>query len=160
MSSLERYGITWSGGNGLLHRPMEDGYWTPFHIAQGEIDRLRTENANQNEELMRTWFVLKDFGFHPGRTDDRLADCVRSAFSALKADKEAADQAFARQTARLAGAISGRAAVETERDALAQAAAHVLMLIDVAVDNFPQSELEPLREALRRCPTPPAPAPR
>jgi hypothetical protein len=48
----------------------------------------------------------------------------------------------------------------TERDALAQAAAHVLMLIDVAVDNFPQSELEPLREALRRRPTPPAPAPR
>jgi hypothetical protein len=33
----------------------------------------------QREELMRTWFVLKEFGHHPGRTDDRLSDCVRRA---------------------------------------------------------------------------------
>jgi hypothetical protein len=31
----------------------------------------------QREELMRTWFVLKELGHHPGRTDDRLSDCVR-----------------------------------------------------------------------------------
>lgn len=35
--------------------------------------------ASQNAEIMRTWFVLKEFGAHPGRTDDRLSDCVRRA---------------------------------------------------------------------------------
>ena len=33
----------------------------------------------QREELLRTWFVLKEHGHHPGRTDDRLSDCVRRA---------------------------------------------------------------------------------
>lgn len=33
----------------------------------------------QREELLRTWFVLKEYGHHPGRTDDRLSDCVRRA---------------------------------------------------------------------------------
>ena len=45
-----------------------------------EIDRLNAENAAQNEELVRTWFVLKDFGHHPGRTDDKLSDCVRAMY--------------------------------------------------------------------------------
>ena len=35
----------------------------------------------QREELLRTWFVLKEYGHHPGRTDDRLSDCVRRALS-------------------------------------------------------------------------------
>ena len=47
-----------------------------------ELARLRAENAAQREELDRTWYVLKDFGAHPGRTDDRLADCVRAALTA------------------------------------------------------------------------------
>jgi hypothetical protein len=38
--------------------------------------------VEQRAELMRTWFVLKDFGAHPGRTDDKLSDCVRAALSA------------------------------------------------------------------------------
>ncbi len=33
----------------------------------------------QREELLRAWFVLKEYGHHPGRTDDRLSDCVRRA---------------------------------------------------------------------------------
>ena len=37
------------------------------------------EHTVQREELLRTWFVLKDAGHHPGRTDDRLSDCVRRA---------------------------------------------------------------------------------
>lgn len=39
------------------------------------------ERAAQHEELVRTWFVLKNFGLHPGRTNDKLSDCVRSALT-------------------------------------------------------------------------------
>lgn len=46
-----------------------------------EVARLKAENAAQREELDRTWHVLKDFGAHPGRTDDRLADCVRASLT-------------------------------------------------------------------------------
>jgi hypothetical protein len=45
--------------------------------------------TNQNDELMRTWFVLKDFKFHPGRTEDRLSDCVRQALTSLKLETPA-----------------------------------------------------------------------
>lgn len=48
------------------------------------LERLRAENAAQREELERTWHVLKDFDAHPGRTDDRLADCVRAALARNK----------------------------------------------------------------------------
>ena len=45
----------------------------------------------QREELLRTWFVLKEYGHHPGRTDDRLSDCVRRALwsDAMKAKADA-----------------------------------------------------------------------
>lgn len=47
----------------------------------------------QCEELLRTWFVLKEYGHHPGRTDDRLSDCVRRALAAkTEACRECAEQ--------------------------------------------------------------------
>lgn len=51
-------------------------YGRMCHEAADEIDL-------QREELLRTWFVLKEYGHHPGRTDDRLSDCVRRAFDTL-----------------------------------------------------------------------------
>ena len=39
----------------------------------------KSRSDTQHEELLRTWFVLKEYGHHPGRTDDRLSDCVRRA---------------------------------------------------------------------------------
>lgn len=50
-------------------------------------DEIDTKDAiinSQREALERTWFVLKDFGAHPGRTDDLLHDCVRRAFDTLR----------------------------------------------------------------------------
>jgi hypothetical protein len=40
---LERYGIRWRGKNDPTYEQMPDGYWTPWHIAQEENDRLRAE---------------------------------------------------------------------------------------------------------------------
>lgn len=59
-----------------------DPYTRMFLLAEHwKREAMRHKNiaAMQNEELMRTWFVLKEYGHHPGRTDDRLSDCVRTA---------------------------------------------------------------------------------
>ena len=65
------------------------GLWNPelanhFAVRDLIIDcRDALEAAGkQHDELMRTWFVLKDFNAHPGRTDDQLSDCVRKALEA------------------------------------------------------------------------------
>ena len=42
---------------------------------------IRTPSAAQRDELLRTWFVLKEFGHHPGRTDDTLSECTRRALA-------------------------------------------------------------------------------
>lgn len=47
-----------------------------------EAMRHKDRADTQREELLRTWHVLHTFGAHPGRTDDRLADCVRNALMA------------------------------------------------------------------------------
>lgn len=40
-SPLPRYGLRWNGPDNPATLPMDDGYWTPWHLAQAEIDRLR-----------------------------------------------------------------------------------------------------------------------
>lgn len=37
---LPRFGIKWSGPTEPLSVPMDDGYWTPWHYANAEIERL------------------------------------------------------------------------------------------------------------------------
>ena len=38
---LPRYGLRWNGPQQPLSVPMADGYWTPWHLAYGEIEALR-----------------------------------------------------------------------------------------------------------------------
>lgn len=38
--TLSRWGITWQGPESPICVPMNDGYWTPWHLAQNEIDAL------------------------------------------------------------------------------------------------------------------------
>lgn len=44
---LPRYGLRWNGPDQPLAVPMEDGYWTPWHLA----DQLRTKNTDGQEIL-------------------------------------------------------------------------------------------------------------
>lgn len=37
---LPRYGLKWNGPDQPLSVPMNDGYWTPFHIAEASINAL------------------------------------------------------------------------------------------------------------------------
>lgn len=41
--AIVRYGIKWNGPREPIGTPMVDGYWTPWHIANAEIERLRAE---------------------------------------------------------------------------------------------------------------------
>lgn len=50
-SSECRYGIKWNGPTSPLAVPMDDGYWTPFHVAKSKIDDLDAEIAKLEEKL-------------------------------------------------------------------------------------------------------------
>ena len=45
---LPRYGIRWTGPQQPLAVPMSDGYWTPAHLAEAEVERLRAELRQLN----------------------------------------------------------------------------------------------------------------
>lgn len=40
---LPRYGLRWNGPTTPLSVPMDDGYWTPWHLANAEAERQREE---------------------------------------------------------------------------------------------------------------------
>jgi len=59
------------------------------HAAEAEVERLTAELDSLKEGINRTWFVLKDAGVHPGRTDDHLHEVVgwlRDELDALRKD--------------------------------------------------------------------------
>jgi len=55
---MPRYGLSWNGPASLLSTPMDDGFWTPWHLASAENERLQARVAelysaldNVNERL-------------------------------------------------------------------------------------------------------------
>jgi len=38
---MKRYGVEWFGPTAPIVVEMPDGYWTPWHIAQAEVNGLR-----------------------------------------------------------------------------------------------------------------------
>lgn len=51
---------------------------------------LADARAEQSEEIMRCWFVLKEAGRHPGRTDDVLHEVIRRALASTRGRSEQA----------------------------------------------------------------------
>jgi hypothetical protein len=51
MDSLERWGIEWNGLESPTAVPMDNGLWTPWHIATEEITRLTAENARLRKNI-------------------------------------------------------------------------------------------------------------
>jgi len=49
-SGLPRYGISWNGQYEPITKPMDDGYWTPWHLAD-EVKQERDELAAHVERL-------------------------------------------------------------------------------------------------------------
>lgn len=55
---LMRYGIKWNGPREPIATPMDDGYWTPWHVANDEIERLtreRDEYKKLYDAGLATW---------------------------------------------------------------------------------------------------------
>jgi hypothetical protein len=42
---MPRYGLSWNGPASLLSTPMDDGFWTPWHLASAENERLQARVA-------------------------------------------------------------------------------------------------------------------
>jgi hypothetical protein len=42
---MPRYGLRWNGPTKPLSAPMDDGYWTPWHLASAENERLQERVA-------------------------------------------------------------------------------------------------------------------
>jgi hypothetical protein len=53
MSGLPRYGLQWNGPREFVATPLPDGYWTPHHLAQAEIQRLAHAELTLNDMLNR-----------------------------------------------------------------------------------------------------------
>jgi hypothetical protein len=66
--SLPRYGLRWNGPGQPVSVPMEDGYWTPFHLAleelevhQADAERYRDiRDGNAGEYAIREWIEGED----------------------------------------------------------------------------------------------------
>jgi hypothetical protein len=67
---IERYGVNWKAPNGVTHEPMPDGYWTPWHIADAENERLQAK-------LDRAVSVLKELRAD-GLSDRYVSDDARN----------------------------------------------------------------------------------
>lgn len=48
---LERFGLQWNGPKEFVATPMPDGYWTPWHVAQAEIAKLRAVLTHAQQTL-------------------------------------------------------------------------------------------------------------
>lgn len=44
---LHRYGIEWDGPRNPIAVPMDDGYWTPWHVAVAECSRLQAQDGGE-----------------------------------------------------------------------------------------------------------------
>ena len=49
---VPRYGLRWGGPSQPVAVPMVDGYWTPWHLAEREIERLRTAAADERADVV------------------------------------------------------------------------------------------------------------
>lgn len=66
---LERYGIERRGPHLPIALPMPDGYWTPWHLAQAEIERLREECDRLHELLLDIGHYAHDHSTGPAVPD-------------------------------------------------------------------------------------------
>lgn len=71
--TLSRWGITWQGPENPICVPMNDGYWTPWHLAEKEIDALKSQVASRDAQLVTIGEINKS---------------LRKENAALKAENE------------------------------------------------------------------------
>lgn len=60
MKPLDRYGIEWTGPQSPIAVPMEDGYWTPAHIAEERIERTEARVDELEEKIKQLMIDLDE----------------------------------------------------------------------------------------------------
>lgn len=63
-AGLPRYGLRWNGPAQPLSVPMDDGYWTPWHLAEA----LRVENERLRQELAESRNLIVEMSTHCNAT--------------------------------------------------------------------------------------------
>jgi hypothetical protein len=58
-----RYGIRWNGPTEPITVPMEDGYWTPWHLADIAIAKVERERDEARAEVTRQRGVVEDLEY-------------------------------------------------------------------------------------------------
>lgn len=81
-NGLPRYGLRWNGPGEPVSVPMDDGYWTPWHLT--EMLRAQLAEAREIEEL-RMDADRYDWLFGP-RTDSQISNEVYTVFNPLPQD--------------------------------------------------------------------------
>ena len=51
---LERYGLKWTGPKDFVPKPMPDGYWTPWHVANALLMAAQSP-APTDEQIVRAY---------------------------------------------------------------------------------------------------------
>lgn len=80
---LPRYGLKWNGPSQPLSVPMDDGYWTPWHLAQAECEKLR-ELLLQSAPIVHAHAGASHMleGFRPRRNKwDALVEQIDAALA-------------------------------------------------------------------------------
>ena len=70
---LIRYGVLWRGPTEPTCEPMEDGYWTPWHIAQARIAKAMQEREELAEIISK---LLEMVERHWGDYDEPIPSGV------------------------------------------------------------------------------------
>ncbi|HEY7866156.1 MAG TPA: hypothetical protein VIC51_09145 [Psychromonas sp.] len=50
---LDRFGIEWTGPKTPIAVHVDDGYWTPWHLAHAELVELRKKNSELEKMLIK-----------------------------------------------------------------------------------------------------------
>ena len=58
---LDRFGIEWTGPKTPIAVHMDDGYWTPWHLAHAELVELRKKNAELESHNLGLTKTLVEF---------------------------------------------------------------------------------------------------
>ena len=96
MSELQRYGIEWTGPKTPICVAKDDGYWTPWHVAEAELAAVRagSESAHAAQRHAETelsqymaWYAMAE---QQHLHEQRRAEKAEAEAARLRAAGEAA----------------------------------------------------------------------
>lgn len=104
-TKLHRYGLTWNGERKPVPTLMDDGYWTPWHVAEAAVETVRETNRSLSDDLLKAQRTILDVhdALHPacGEGHDLVSEVkelraeitrLRHRLAAAEADRDKAEE--------------------------------------------------------------------